>query len=181
MGADPAAAAEALAEDRSAGDLDDELDRGELRQRYYGLLQEVRVLLPGVQILAAFLLTIPFDSAFRRLDAFGRDLYGVSLGASFVAVIAFIGPTAFHRMGPRRSRVERLEWSIRLCRIGLAFLGVSLTAALAVVTRDVYGGTTAAVVVSGFVVLLVGAWVVLPRMEGRPHHADATAGPPRTD
>ena len=61
MGGDLAVAP---APDPSANDLDDELDRDELRQRYYGLLQEVRVLLPGVQILVAFLLTIPFDCAF---------------------------------------------------------------------------------------------------------------------
>ena len=170
MAADLAGAADTPADDRSAADLDDELDREELRRRYYGLLQEVRVLLPGVQILVAFLLTVPFDSAFRQLDAFGRDLYGVSLGCSFVAVIAFIAPTAFHRLGQRRSRVERLVWSIRLCRIGLAFLGASLTAALAVVTRDVFGGPTAAVAVIGCVLLIVGAWVLLPQLEGRPHH-----------
>ncbi len=165
----------APARDRSADELDDEIDRDELRQRYYGLLQEVRVLLPGVQILVAFLLTVPFDSAFRQLDAFGRDLYGVALGCSFVAVIAFIAPTAFHRLGRRQARVERLVWSIRLCRIGLAFLGASLTAALAVVTRDVYGDTTAAVAVGICLVLIVGAWVLLPRLEGRASHPDLPA------
>ncbi len=167
---DAVAAVEAVGDDRSVGDLDDELDRDELRRRYYGLLQELRVLLPGVQILVAFLLTVPFDSAFRRLDALGRDLYGVSLGCSFVAVITFIAPTAFHRMGRRRSRVERLEWSIRMSRMGLAFLGASLTAALAVVTRDVFGDTTATVAVIGCVTLILGAWVLLPRMESRPNH-----------
>ncbi len=165
MGGDPTAA---LVDDRSAFELDDELDRDELRQRYYGLLQEVRVLLPGVQILVAFLLTVPFDSAFRQLDRLGRDLYGVSLGCSFVAVVVFIAPTALHRMGHRRARSERLVWSIRLCRIGLAFLGASLTAALAVVTRDVFGDATAVVAVTACVALIVSAWVVLPRIEGQP-------------
>ena len=164
----------ASADDRSALDLDDEVDREELRQRYYGLLQEVRVLLPGVQILAAFLLTVPFDTAFRRLDATGRDLYGVSLGCSFVAVIAFVAPAAFHRLGQRQARAQRLVWSIRLCRVGLASLGASLTAALAVVTRAVYGGATAAVAVSLCAALIVATWAVLPRIEGRPHHPDRT-------
>jgi Family of unknown function (DUF6328) len=164
MGGEPT---DALVDDRSAFELDDELDPDELRQRYYGLLQEVRVLLPGVQILVAFLLTVPFDSAFRQLDRLGRDLYGVSLGCGFVAVVAFIAPTALHRLGHRRARSERLVWSIRLCRIGLAFLGASLTAALAVVTRDVFGDSTAVVAVTACVALIVSLWVVLPRLEGR--------------
>ncbi len=164
------------ANDRSAADLDDELDREELRQRYYGLLQEVRVLLPGVQILIAFLLTIPFDAAFARLDQLGRDLYGISLGCGFVAVILFVAPTAFHRMGPRRSRSERLVWSIRLCRLGLLFLGASLTAGLVLVTRDVFGDATATVAGLACVALLIGAWVLLPRYGGRVH-PDALGAP----
>ena len=162
---------ESEVDDRAAIDLDDEADREELRRRYYGLLQEERVLLPGVQILAAFLLTVPFDSAFRQLDPLGRDLFGVALGCSFVAVIAFVAPTAFHRMGPRQSRVSRLVWSIRLCRLGLAFLGASLTAALAVVSRDVFGDAVAVVAVTGCVLLIVGLWVLLPRIAGRPNPA----------
>jgi hypothetical protein len=167
MGGTKVGSAEALrlaVDDRPAGELDDELDRDELRQRYYGLLQEVRVLLPGVQILVAFLLTVPFDSAFRNLDALGRDLYGISLGCGFVAVIALVTPIALHRMGPRRSRSERLVWSIRLCRVGLGFLGASLTAGLVLVTRDVFGDATAAVAGAACLVLIVGAWVVLPRV-----------------
>ncbi len=49
-------------EDRPASELDDRADREELRERYYGLLQELRVILPGVQVLVAFLLTVPFAS-----------------------------------------------------------------------------------------------------------------------
>ncbi len=59
---------ESEVDDRPTGELDDEQDRDELRRRYYGLLQELRVLLPGVQILVAFLLTAPFASGFAQLD-----------------------------------------------------------------------------------------------------------------
>src|SRR3954449_11271769 len=92
-------------DDRSLDELDDERDRDELRRRYYGLLQELRVLLPGVQILVAFLLTAPFAAAFKNLDEVGQYLYGISLGAGMLAVIFFVAPTVFHRVGPRRSRV----------------------------------------------------------------------------
>jgi Family of unknown function (DUF6328) len=156
-------------DDRSAGQLDDERDRDELRQRYYGLLQEVRVLLPGVQILVAFLLTVPFATGFRQVDHVGRVLYGISLCAGFVAVIAFIAPTALHRMGHRQARSQRLVWSIRLSRVGLAFLGISLVAGLAVVMRDVFGDLTAELVVAGCVGLILIAWLALPLLVDTPN------------
>jgi hypothetical protein len=52
--------------------LDSERNRGELRDRYYGLLQELRVVLPGVQVLVAFLLTAPFATRFGQVDDAGR-------------------------------------------------------------------------------------------------------------
>jgi hypothetical protein len=151
-------------EDRNADQLDDEGDRDELRQRYYGLLQEVRVLLPGVQILIAFLFTIPFDAAFRQLDTTGRDLYGLSLLTAFGAVILFVAPTAVHRLGARRARAERLVWSIRLCRGGLALLGVSLVSGLALVTRDVFGSGFGLLCAVAGSVAVVAAWLVLPAL-----------------
>ena len=73
-----------------ASQLDDDADREELRQRYYGLLQELRVLLPGVQVLAAFLLTAPFAQRFGDLDRTSEIVYGVSLVSAVASVIAFL-------------------------------------------------------------------------------------------
>jgi hypothetical protein len=153
-------------DDREPDQLDDESDREELRQRYYGLLQEVRVLLPGVQILFAFLFTIPFATGFKKLDAFGRDIYGVSLFTAFAAVVLFVAPTALHRMGERRARVVRLVWSIWLCRAGVAFLGASLVSGLVLVTRDVFGAATAIVVGSLGLGLVAVVWFALPTVAG---------------
>jgi hypothetical protein len=149
-------------DDRPASQLDDIADRDELHDRYYGLLQELRVLLPGVQILVAFLLTVPFASGFDQLDTVGRDLYAVALVSGLLAVVAFTTPTAFHRVGARRSRSQRLQWGIRATRAGLALLAVSLMAALTVVARVVLDVqlTVVAVVVVGAAIL--GLWVVLP-------------------
>jgi hypothetical protein len=142
--------------------LDDEADRDELRRRYYGLMQELRVLLPGVQVLVAFLLTAPFASGFDQLDAFGRDLYGAALVSGLLSVVAFMTPTAFHRFGDRRARSERLRVGIAMTRVGFGLLAFSLLAALEVVARLVFGGTAAAVmaVVVGGAMLAV--WIVLP-------------------
>src|SRR5690349_4798010 len=102
-----------MVDDRSARDLDDDADREELRSRYYGLMQELRVLLPGVQILVAFMLTVPFATGFGKVDETGRILYGVALVSGIVAVIAFTTPTVMHRVGPRTARSERLARSIQ--------------------------------------------------------------------
>lgn len=149
-------------DDRPTRDLDDELDREELRNRYYGLLQELRVLLPGVQILVAFLLTAPFATRFTDLDQVGRCLYGVALLTGVLAVVVFVAPTVFHRVGHRRSRVTRLLWGVKMVRIGLVLLGVSLVAAFALIWRFVFGAAVLPVT-AAIVLLMLSIWVVLPR------------------
>ena len=166
-----------VASERSAEQLDDELDRDELRQRYYGLLQELRVLLPGVQVLVAFLLTAPFAQRFTDLDSLGRTIFGVSLVSGLVAVVAFVTPTAFHRLGVRTSRSERLIWAIRMTRVGIGFMALSLVSALFVVCRLIYGTPTA-------VVTAAAAGSGIPRRQGVRHDgpvpraADFAASPP---
>lgn len=150
-------------DDRPAEELDDERDRPELRRRYYGLLQELRVLLPGVQVLVAFLLTAPFAQRFGELDAVETDVYAVALVSGMLAVVCFVAPTAFHRVGWRRSRSQRLRWSIRMLRLGLVFMAVSLEAALVVVLGVLFDRAVAVVVAGGVGAFGLVAWVVLPR------------------
>ena len=73
-----------------ANQLDDERDREELRNCYYGLMQELRIVLPGVQVLVAFLLTVPFAQGFAEIDDFSRGLFGAALVAAILSVVAFI-------------------------------------------------------------------------------------------
>ncbi len=149
-------------DDRPVEELDDELDREELRTRYYGLLQELRVLLPGVQILVAFLFTVPFATGFDLLDEAGRDLYGIALVSGILAVISFASPTVFHRVANRRSRSERLIWAIRTTRAGLVLFAASLVSGLVLVARVVLSPPLAAASVAIVVVALIGLWVALP-------------------
>jgi hypothetical protein len=149
--------------DADLDQLDDELDRDELRRRYYGLLQELRVVLPGVQVLLAFLLTVPFAKRFPELDQEGRVLFGVALVGAATSVILFVTPTVLHRAGRRRARRERLEWGIRLTLVGIVALGVSTLSGLLCVTRFVYGGVLAWVLPSFIAVLIAVVWIVIPR------------------
>jgi hypothetical protein len=149
-------------DDLSERSLDNDHDREELRQRYYGLLQELRVVLPGVQVLMAFLLTVPFAARFSSLDDVGRALFMVALLSSVLSVISFLAPTAYHRFGDRRNRSHRLRTGIRLTRVGLGFLAVSLLSALTVVMRFVYGDVEAAIVVGVCAVAMVLLWLIIP-------------------
>ena len=98
--------------ERDAKELDDVADREELRKRYEMLLQELRVVLPGVQVLMAFLLTAPFAQRFDDLDDTGRRAYLVALVSALASTICLLTPTVFHRVADRTAttgspRVER--------------------------------------------------------------------------
>src|SRR5829696_4720153 len=96
-----------LEDDRELHELHNLHDRQELRQRYYTLLQELRVVLPGIQVLTAFLLTAPFAQRFPDLDSWGKFAYGVSLVAAMLSVICLLTPTVYHRTARRTDRIGR--------------------------------------------------------------------------
>ena len=145
-----------------ANQLDDERDREELRNRYYGLMQELRIVLPGVQVLVAFLLTVPFAQGFAEIDDFSRGLFGAALVAAILSVVAFITPTAMHRFGDRTARGERLQISIITTRVGLLLLAIAMTLSLAVVSRFLYDGIITVLLVAVIVVAVVALWIVTP-------------------
>jgi Family of unknown function (DUF6328) len=152
--------------DRPLSELDDDADRDELRSRYYGLLQELRVILPGVQVLLGFLLTVPFAQRFASLDRSERVAYGIALFAAFMSVICLLTPAVFHRVGERTARSARLRWGIRMTLSGLALLAVALLAGLWSVTEFVFGSAWARGVVAVGVVSLLSLWIALPLAVG---------------
>jgi hypothetical protein len=167
--------------DLPAERLDDQRDRSELRDRYYGLLQELRVVLPGVQVLVAFLLTVPFSTRFDDLDDLGVATYLVALVAAVAATVLCVGPTVYHRAGGRTARSARLVWAVRMTRAGLALLAVSLLSAVFCVTRFVTTDRLAGWVSAGLAVLLVSSWVALPLMTANQRHHSALAMPARAE
>ncbi len=142
--------------------LDDNVDRAELRDRYYGLLQELRVVLPGVQVLLGFLLTVPFAAKFDDLDGWARRAYGAALTSSMLSVTFLLAPTFLHRFGERTARRDRLLWSIRLMAVGLTLLGISLVTAMWGVARFVFGAATAWCIVIPVTMTMVVLWALLP-------------------
>jgi len=143
--------------------LDSDRDRDELRERYYGLLQELRVVVPGVLVLVAFQLTAPFATHFQQVDDTGQALYGVALTLGVLAVIAFVTPAVLHRFGDRTARSARLSLSIGATRIGLVLFGLSLIFSLAVVVRFLFDPTWSTVLILITVVAMVTMWGLIPR------------------
>jgi hypothetical protein len=150
--------------------LDHRVHQDELRQRYYGLLQELRVLLPGVTVLVAFLLTAPFNSRFNELDGTERAAFSLALWSSIMAVISFVSPTVFHRIGGRTLRAERLVWGIRTMRAGLAFFAAALLSASLVVTRFLFSPVVAALFVASIGASMIVAWIIVPITITRRRH-----------
>jgi len=108
------------------------------------LLQELRVAIPGVQVLFAFLLTIPFSQGFSKLDATERGFYGLCLLLAALATGLLIAPSASHRLNFRAGNKEwLLAYSNRLAIAGLLLLAmaicVSIFVALAVVFDAPWG------------------------------------------
>ena len=132
------------------------------RDRYRELLEELRTVQPGVQVLFAFLLTAPFSARFEQLDELGRGGYMVALVLAGVAVTLFLAPTSFHRVAPRDDRSHRIRVAVRLAVVGMLAVLLSISAALFVVTRFIFG-TVEGLIVSG-VVLTSGSllWYLLP-------------------
>lgn len=159
-------------EDLPARQLHDLYDREELRSRYYGLLQELRVLLPGAQIIVAFFLTVPFAPRFANLDELGRLMYGAALATGTIAIASFAAPIAIHRVGRRQARSSRLIWSIACMRVGMVVLACSLTIAVTMINRFVFNNALAVVAAVSMMVLLGTAWVLLPLHVARQPMAD---------
>ena len=141
-------------------ELGDEGLESELEQ----LLQELRVALPGVQILFAFLLTVPFANRFEEVTPFQEDAYLATLVATFAASVCFIAPTSYHRLRYRQhSDPERMLRTANVLVIaGLGCLAVALTAALLFVTDFVFGRTTAVALTTAGGLLLLGLWYAIP-------------------
>jgi amino acid transporter len=127
------------------------------------LLQELRVALPGVQILFAFLLTVPFSQGFTRMDGFQRDLYFAVLLMTTLATALLIAPTANHRLLFRKRDKENLvRVSNRLAIAGLLVLSFALTGAILLVADIMFKSPAPALFTAGVGLVLAILWIVMP-------------------
>jgi hypothetical protein len=105
------------------------------------LLNELRIALPGVQILFAFLLTVPFTQRFPDLTGFERDVFYVTLLATVLSTACLIAPSAAHRLRFHQGDREWLVESANALLIaGLAFLAIAIGAAFLLITELLFDG-----------------------------------------
>jgi hypothetical protein len=141
----------------------DESETERLDRNFGDLLQELRVAQAGVQILFAFLLTLPFGARFGDIDTFEKIVYIGALLSAAVAAASIIAPVAYHRILFRRGRKPQLvEAAHRLASMGLAFLLLAMVGAILLVTDFVLGRGWALVLTAAATVWFVLLWAVLP-------------------
>jgi hypothetical protein len=147
--------------ERSSGREESEGER--LDRNLAELLQELRVALPGVQVLFAFLLAVPFQNGFKEITAFQEKVYFLTLLCTAISAALLISPTAYHRMTFRRQQKKHLIFvANRLAIAGMGFLALAMTGAIMLIT-DVLFGTGATVVFSlAALAMFAVLWGLLP-------------------
>lgn len=127
------------------------------------LLQELRVALPGIQVLFAFLLTVPFSQRFSQVTSPQKGAYFLAFLCAATATAFFIAPTAYHRILWRDHDKEfLLRISNIFTLIGTVFLATAVVSAVFVITDLLFGGTVTIVVTAAAGILFATLWYALP-------------------
>jgi hypothetical protein len=141
----------------------DETETERLDRNWAGLLQELRVVQTGVQLLTGFLLTLPFQQRFSVLDDGMQTVYLATVSAAVLSTALLISPVAMHRVLFRRHRLRTLVAAAHRCAYaGLLLLGVAVMG-MTVIIFDAVAGLTPALIAGVCAVLLYASfWVALP-------------------
>jgi uncharacterized protein DUF6328 len=152
------------AADHQGGDpRRNETEEERLDRNLTELLNELRVALPGVQVLFAFLLGVPFTQRFAQLAAYQEDIYFGTLICAAAATAFLIAPSAYHRIEFRRHDKRYIVFqSNRLAIIGLGFLALAMIGVVLLVTDFIFGTVATLVATSGTALLFALLWYILP-------------------
>ncbi len=146
------------------GGSDGESHSQRVNRELIELLNELRVALPGVQVLFAFLLAVPFATGFEKTTDFQRDLFFATLLATAISSVLLIAPSAYHRINFREHDKERmLLTSNGLAIAGLAFLALAIVGAIVLVADFIFESDVVPILcaILGPATFAV-AWFVLP-------------------
>src|SRR3954447_7560282 len=142
---------------------DEESRRQRVNRELIELLNELRVALPGVQVLFAFLLAVPFAQGWSKVTESQKNIFFATLLATSISTACFIVPTAYHRLNFRNREKENiLLLSNKFAIAGILFLALSMIGVLMLITDVLY--SKAASAITGVIALFVfgGLWLVLP-------------------
>jgi Family of unknown function (DUF6328) len=141
----------------------EESDDARLDRNLGELLQELRVALPGVQVLFAFLLAVPFQQSFAEITPFEKDVYFGTLLCTAISAALLISPSAYHRLTFHLQQKRQLVFlANRLTIAGLAFLALAMTGAIMLITDVLFGALATAVFSAAAAAMFIALWGVLP-------------------
>lgn len=147
----------------SRSPLAGETEQDRWQRNFADLLQELRVAQTGVQILFAFLLTLPFSARFADTTGLQRSAYLVALVGAAGATAMIISPVAMHRALFRQGRKpELVRMAHRMATGGLAFMIVSMVSSVFLITDFVLSIGPALAITTAVGLLLLTFWVLLP-------------------
>jgi MFS family permease len=146
----------------------DETDTERHDRNLIELLQEVRVVQTGVQVLFAFLLTVPFSARFDDITGFQRAAYFTALVGATAASVLLIAPTALHRILFRMGQKEYMvDVSNRLALGGLAATAIAMIAVMLLVSDVMFGLGLAIAIALLTTLAFVGLWYAIPARRRR--------------
>jgi hypothetical protein len=139
-------------------------DRSErLDRELIELLNELRVALPGVQVLFGFLLAVPFSQGWQRVTDTERLVFFLTFLSTAIATVLLIAPSAQHRILWRaRDKEALLRRANALALAGTVFLALSITGAVWVVTDVIYARAPTSAVTAAIAGLFAWVWFAAP-------------------
>jgi Family of unknown function (DUF6328) len=141
----------------------DETHEERVNRELIELLNELRVALPGVQVLFAFLLAVPFSQRFAEVTDLQKDAYMLALLSTLAGSVFLIAPTAYHRIRFRdRDKEALLRISNSFAIVGVVCLALGMTAVVFLVTDLIFKGVTTTIVTTATAALFATVWFVLP-------------------
>ncbi|MFD0266355.1 DUF6328 family protein [Streptomyces sp. NPDC127106] len=141
----------------------DETPEERADRRWQELVQEIRVVQTGVQILFGFLLTVAFTPHFQQLSQADRAIYTITVVLGSLATGALIGPVSLHRIVlGRRVKPQLVVWASRLTMVGIVLLLATLVAALFLILRVSTDNTVVPWIVAGVLWWYLLCWYALP-------------------
>ena len=135
----------------------------DLDQEWGELVEEHRLAMPGIQVLFAFLLVLPFQNRFEELSRNQEYVYFSALVCAAIAIVLLISPTAVHRIRWRQQDKEALlHVATRTAIAGTVFIAASMTASVYLITDFLFGASVTVPVTVVLAAAFAGFWYVLP-------------------
>ena len=141
----------------------EETESERLDRNLQEMLGELRVALPGVQVLFAFLLVVPFNQRFADVTQFQKTVFFATLLCTAASTVCLIAPTNHHRLEFRQQDKHRIvSTGNRIVILGLLLLAIAMTGAVMFVTDFLYASTTTTAVAAATVVAFLLLWYAIP-------------------